>query len=113
MPAFSPDPALRVHPVIMCGGAGTRLWPASRPSRPKQFLSLLGPRSLFQETALRLAAVAGAQPPVVVAGVTHQAAIEQQLREIGMEGVLLLEPEGRDSGPAIAAAAAWIARSGE
>ena len=111
MPGSPPDPAPRVHPVIMCGGAGTRLWPASRPSRPKQFLSLVGDRSLFQETALRLAAIRGAQPPVVVAGAAHQGWIERQLGEIGLKGVLLLEPEGRDSGPAIAAAAAWIART--
>ena len=100
---------MALYPVIMCGGSGTRLWPVSRPDRPKQFIPLVGDRSSFQETALRVAAIAGAAPPVVIAGLRHRAAIEAQLAAIGVEGVLLLEPEGRESAAAIAAAAAWIA----
>ena len=98
-----------IYPVILCGGSGTRLWPASRPSRPKQFIPLTGERSLFQETVLRLAGIEDARPPVVVAGAGHRAAIERQLSELGIKGVVMIEPEGRDSAPAIAAAAAWIA----
>ena len=59
--------SLATYPVIMCGGSGTRLWPASRPSRPKQFIPLLGPLSSFQQTVLRLAGVENAAAPVIVA----------------------------------------------
>ncbi|MFC0632411.1 AGE family epimerase/isomerase [Brevundimonas balnearis] len=100
---------MALHPVIMCGGSGARLWPASRPDRPKQFIPLLGPRSLFQETALRVAPLAGPGAElVVVAGVRHMPMIRRQLAEIGLEALILLEPEARDSGPAMAAAAAWL-----
>ena len=97
-----------VIPVIMCGGSGTRLWPASRGARPKQFVPLVGPRSSFQETLLRVAPLAQGARPVVVAGVAHGALVASQLEEIGLEADVLLEPEPRDSAPAIAAAAAWI-----
>jgi mannose-1-phosphate guanylyltransferase/mannose-6-phosphate isomerase len=100
---------MRIYPVILCGGSGTRLWPASRPSRPKQFIPLIGDRSLFQNTVARLQGLAGAQAPIVVAGADHRAAIERQLAELGISGVIIVEPEGRDSAPAIAAAAHWIA----
>ena len=94
--------------MILCGGAGTRLWPASRPSRPKQFLPLLGERSLFQDTVLRMRGLPGGIAPVVVTGKAHLDAIRRQLEEIGAEAFLIVEPEGRDSAPAIAAAASWI-----
>jgi mannose-1-phosphate guanylyltransferase/mannose-6-phosphate isomerase len=97
-----------VHPVILCGGSGTRLWPASRGARPKQFIPLVGARSTFQETIARTAALAEHAVPLVVAGERHHAILVEQLAEIGAEAVLLLEPEGRDSAPAMAAAAAWI-----
>ncbi|WP_404418243.1 AGE family epimerase/isomerase [Brevundimonas vesicularis] len=97
-----------IYPVIMCGGSGTRLWPASRPSRPKQFIPLAGNRSLFQETVARVAGLAeGGGQLVVVAGVSHRSAILQQLEEVGIDAVVLLEPEGRDSSAAMAAAALW------
>jgi mannose-1-phosphate guanylyltransferase/mannose-6-phosphate isomerase len=92
----------------MCGGSGTRLWPASRPSHPKQFLPLVGERSMFQDTVLRVAGLAGAADVVVVAGLAHRALIEAQLCEIGTTAVVLLEPEARDSAAAMAAACAWI-----
>ena len=98
-----------VVPVILCGGAGTRLWPASRPSRPKQFLPLLGARSLFQDTVLRMGRLKGAAEAVVVTGQAHLDAIRRQLEEIGAEAFVIVEPEGRDSAPAMAAAASWIA----
>lgn len=100
---------MSVYAVIMCGGSGSRLWPASRPDRPKQFIPLIGERSSFQETALRVMGVRGAGELVVVAGARHAALIEAQLEALGLSATLLLEPEGRDSGPAIAAVAAWIA----
>lgn len=103
------DPVTQLlYPVIMCGGAGSRLWPASRPSRPKQFIPLAGNRSLFQETAMRVAGLAeGGGRLIVVAGVGHRTWIVDQLEEIGIEAQLLLEPEARDSAAAMAAAAAW------
>lgn len=100
---------MTIYPVIMCGGAGSRLWPASRPGRPKQFLALAGERSLFQDTVLRVAPLAEGRM-VVVAGARHADAVAAQLAGIGIEAVILLEPEARDSGPAMAAAAAWIER---
>ena len=100
-----------IYPVIMCGGSGTRLWPASRPSIPKQFIPLAGNRSLFQETVARVAAlVDGGGELVIVGGVAHKRAIIDQLEQIGVGTVILLEPEGRDSSAAMAAAALWTAR---
>jgi len=96
------------YPVIMCGGSGVRLWPASRTTRPKQFIPLLGERSLFQETALRVAGVAGASDLLIVAGEAHADAIREQLADIGVGATILLEPQARDSAAAIAAACAWI-----
>lgn len=98
---------MAIHPVILCGGAGTRLWPASRAERPKQFLPLTGDRSLFQETVLRAAPLADGGL-IVVAGQVHEPALIEQLAEIGVEARLILEPEGRDSAPAMAAAALVI-----
>lgn len=99
------------YPVIMCGGAGTRLWPASRPTRPKQFLNLAGSGSLFQNTARRVAPLAlGGGSLVVVCGLGHRDAVLDQLTESGLTAVVLLEPEARDSAPAMAVAAAWIER---
>ena len=98
------------YPVIMCGGSGTRLWPLSRPSRPKQFIPLIGSRSTFQQTALRLSKLSNARPLLVVAGVSHADWIASELEAIGVAGNVLLEPSARDSAPAVAAAAAWIAR---
>ena len=100
---------MTIYPVIMCGGAGSRLWPASRPGRPKQFLALAGPRSLFQDTVLRVAPLAeDGGGLIVVAGTGHADTIAAQLAEIGVEATVLLEPEARDSAPAMAAAAAFI-----
>jgi mannose-1-phosphate guanylyltransferase/mannose-6-phosphate isomerase len=101
--------ALRIHPIILCGGAGARLWPMSRGGRAKPFLPLLGTRSLFQDTVLRMTGLAGGQQPLIVAGPVHVEMIERQLAELGMSATVMIEPEGRDSGPALAAAAAWVA----
>jgi mannose-1-phosphate guanylyltransferase/mannose-6-phosphate isomerase len=103
---------MKIYPVIMCGGSGARLWPASRPSRPKQFIPLSGNRSLFQDTALRVAPLAdGGGRLIVVAGVSHRQWVIEQLDEIGVEAHVLLEPEARDSAAAMAAAAAWTERA--
>ena len=100
---------MALFPVIMCGGAGTRLWPASRPARPKQFLALTGKRSLFQETVARVAPLVGEGGQlVIVGGLAHRHWIVEQLAELGVRAQVLLEPEGRDSAPAMAAAAVWV-----
>ena len=100
---------MRLYPVIMCGGAGTRLWPASVEARPKQFIPLVGPLSTFQETALRVSGIGETGELVIIGGARHADLMEAQLAAIGLNATLLLEPEGRDSAAAIAAAAAWIA----
>jgi len=100
---------LAIYPVIMCGGSGSRLWPASRPAHPKQFLPLVGALSMFQETVLRVADLGEAGDMVVVAGIAHGELISAQLAEIRVSATVLLEPEPRDSAPAMAAACAWIA----
>lgn len=102
---------MALFPVIMCGGAGTRLWPASRPSRPKQFIPLAGNRSLFQDTASRVAGLARHGGRLIVIGsAAHRDTISAQLTEIGVEAQVLLEPQARDSAAAMAAAAAWVLR---
>ncbi|MFN3669035.1 MAG: AGE family epimerase/isomerase [Brevundimonas sp.] len=95
----------------MCGGSGVRLWPESRPDRPKQFLPLIASRSLFQQTAARMAPLAAdGGALLVVAGAAHQATVRDQLDRLGLSAVLIVEPSARDSAPAAAAAVEWIAR---
>ena len=102
---------MALYPVIMCGGTGTRLWPASRPSRPKQFIPLAGNRSLLQEAAVRVASLAGDDGRlIVVGGLDHRVWIIEQLAELEIDAQILLEPEARDSAAAMAAAAVWAAR---
>jgi len=91
----------------MCGGAGTRLWPASREVRPKQFLPLFGPRSTFQDTLLRVSDPALFERPIVITNTAYRFMVLEQLAEIGIEADVLLEPARRDSGPAIVAGAAF------
>jgi mannose-1-phosphate guanylyltransferase / mannose-6-phosphate isomerase len=100
---------MNIRPLIMCGGSGTRLWPVSRDSFPKQFAPLLGARSSFQETVLRVADPDRFDPPLIVAGQKHHFMIQRQLDEIGVKAERLLEPMARDSGPAIVAGVSLIA----
>jgi mannose-1-phosphate guanylyltransferase/mannose-6-phosphate isomerase len=102
---------MSLHPIVLCGGPGSRLWPASTARRPKPFVDLLGGLSLFQRTLARLAALPDAAPPVIVTGVDHLAQAKAQSDALGGVGTFLVEPMGRDSGPAILAAAVWIART--
>jgi mannose-1-phosphate guanylyltransferase / mannose-6-phosphate isomerase len=97
----------RIIPLIMCGGAGTRLWPASREVRPKQFLPLFGERSTFQDTILRVSDPALFERPIVITNAAYRFMVIEQLAEIGREADILLEPIRRDSGPAIAAGAVF------
>lgn len=101
----SPGP---VVPVILSGGAGTRLWPLSRELYPKQLLALAGPRTMIQDTALR--ATGGAfGAPVVVCNEEHRFIIAEQLREVGVAPrAILLEPVGRNTAAAAAAAAGLL-----
>src|ERR1700759_4734783 len=94
----------------MCGGAGTRLWPASREVHPKQFLSLFGARSTFQETLLRVSDATLFERPIVITNEAYRFMVLEQLAAIGREADVLLEPMRRDSGPAIAAGAAFAQR---
>ena len=98
-----------VTPVILSGGTGSRLWPVSRASFPKQFWPLVSTRSLIQDTALR-ALGEGFSAPVVVCNEEHRFLVAEHLREIGVAGSqILLEPFGRNSAPAITAAALLVA----
>ncbi len=100
-----------ITPVILCGGSGTRLWPLSRKSYPKQFASLLGDQSLFQASAARLRGPAYADPVIVTAD-AFRFIVVQQLGDVGITpSAVLIEPEGRDTGPAILAAAIHLAQS--
>lgn len=93
----------------MCGGAGTRLWPASVAERPKQFLSLAGgDESPFQHAVRRVTDLVNGRQPIVIGGLRHFNAICAQLATIRHEAAIILEPEPRDSAPAIGAAAAAI-----
>ena len=95
-----------IQPVILSGGSGTRLWPASRSMYPKQLLQLTGERTMLQETALRLAGKDGLTgESIVVCNEAHRFLVAEQLREIGSQAKIVLEPEGRNTAPAVAVAA--------
>ncbi|MCF4125823.1 mannose-1-phosphate guanylyltransferase/mannose-6-phosphate isomerase [Methylobacterium sp. SyP6R] len=95
-----------IHPVILCGGSGTRLWPASRESFPKQFIPLAEPgRSSFQATAARLSDPATFARPAVITANDARFLVAEQLAQGGVAADILLEPCRRDSAPAVAVAA--------
>src|ERR1051326_8271662 len=95
----------RIHPVILSGGSGTRLWPLSRALHPKQLLPLLSDRSLLQETALRVSARERFAPPLVVTNDEYRFIVAEQLRLSGIAPhSIILEPAQRNTAPA-----AWIA----
>lgn len=99
-------------PVILSGGSGTRLWPLSRDARPKQFLPLVGVRSLFQQALLRTHGIAAAREPLVVCNEAHRFIVAEQLRELGVRpAAVVLEPVGRNTAPAVAVAALLALRS--
>ncbi|AQS88378.1 mannose-1-phosphate guanylyltransferase [Neoasaia chiangmaiensis NBRC 101099] len=103
--------APRIVPVILSGGSGSRLWPISRGSYPKQFWPLLTDKTLLQETALR-GEGAGLSAPIVVCNAEHRFIIAEQLREVGIHDArIVLEPVARNSAPAIAAAAFLVAET--
>jgi mannose-1-phosphate guanylyltransferase/mannose-6-phosphate isomerase len=109
---------IQVTPVILCGGSGTRLWPLSRTGFPKQFLCLTGNQSLFQQAAQRLVALGNdsihVSAPVIVSGEDHRFLASEQLREVGIKlGCALLEPQGRNTAPALTLAALAAVQKGE
>lgn len=95
---------MSILPVIMAGGAGTRLWPMSRASHPKQFLRLHGEHTMLQETVKRLSGL-DILAPVTICNEEHRFFVAEQLREIDKLGAIILEPVGRNTAPAIALAA--------
>jgi len=99
----------KIQPVIMCGGSGTRVWPESRESLPKQFIPLIGDRSTFQSVVSLVGDRTVFEQPVVITNFDYRFRVAEQLKEIGAEATILLEPERRDSAAAVGAAAAWAA----
>ena len=103
----------KLQPVLLSGGSGTRLWPLSREAYPKQFLPLAGHDTMLQATWQRVADIASAAP-IVVANEEHRFLVAEQLRQIGVPTPsILLEPVGRNTAPAIAAAALQAMSGGE
>ena len=99
-----------IHPVILSGGAGSRLWPLSRSLFPKQLLALAGKQSLIQDTALR-AGGSDFAAPLIVCNIEHRFLIAEQMREAGVTpGAIVLEPMGRNTAPAAAIAALMVAK---
>lgn len=98
----------QITPVLLCGGSGTRLWPLSRKSYPKQFVPLVGETTLFQASAQRLAG-ADFQAPMVLTNADFRFIVTEQLAAVGIDpGAVLIEPAGRNTAPAVLAAALWL-----
>lgn len=100
-----------ITPVLLCGGAGTRLWPLSRKSYPKQFASLVGDSTLFQASAQRLNGE-GFTAPIVLTNSDFRFIVTEQLSEIGIDpGSILIEPTGKNTAPAVLAAALYLEKT--
>ena len=103
---------MKLIPIILCGGSGTRLWPLSRDTFPKQFINLTGAASPLQETIKRCALINGISPPVLVCAEEHRFLVSEQLRSIGIDSfTVLLEPVAKNTAPALAYAASYILAS--
>ncbi len=105
---------MKITPVILAGGSGTRLWPLSRKLYPKQFMPLVENHTLLQSTLLRLASVEHIQPPIVLCNEAHRFIVAEQLREIDIQPqAIVLEPVGRNTAPALAVAAMLAKKNDE
>lgn len=94
-----------ITPVLLCGGVGSRLWPVSRQGRPKQYLNLIGETSMLQQTLTRIEALAQTSP-IIVCNEEHRFLVAEQVRQLGLTSpTIILEPEGKNTAPAIALAA--------
>ncbi|MBS0174774.1 MAG: mannose-1-phosphate guanylyltransferase/mannose-6-phosphate isomerase [Nitrospira sp.] len=103
-----------IVPVILSGGSGTRLWPQSREAYPKQFLALVDDQTLLQATVGRITSLQGVADPLVICNEEHRFMVAEQLRVCGMQAAaILLEPEGRNTAPAVALAALHAVAGGE
>ena len=97
---------MQIIPVILSGGSGTRLWPLSRKEYPKQFLTLVGHNTMFQETILRLRGLDNLVDPIIVCNANHRFLVAEQCQQIDITNpTIILEPIGRNTAPAILAAA--------
>ncbi|MQQ09582.1 mannose-1-phosphate guanylyltransferase/mannose-6-phosphate isomerase [Epibacterium sp. SM1979] len=102
---------MTITPVLLCGGSGTRLWPLSRKSYPKQFAPLVGDTTLFQASSQRLTGD-GYAAPLVLTNSDFRFIVAEQLQEVGIDpGAILIEPEGRNTAPAVLAAALWLEKT--
>jgi len=109
-----PDQQAPILPVILCGGAGSRLWPLSREAFPKQFIALAQNESLFQQTLLRLRSLPAGLPPLIVSSESHRFSIREQMRAVGLaDGRILLEPTAKNTAPAVTLAALWARQEPE
>ena len=101
----------QITPILLCGGSGTRLWPLSRKSYPKQFVPLVGEETLFQSSAKRLSGQ-GFAAPMVLTNSDFRFIVTEQLAEAGLDpAAILIEPEGRNTAPAVLAAALWLEKT--
>ncbi len=100
---------MKIYPVILSGGAGSRLWPLSRAALPKQLLPLVSDKTMLQETALRLAGWPEMMAPLLICGDEHRFLVAEQMRDIAIEPLaIMLESVGRNTAPAVAAAAWYL-----
>ncbi|MCE5974161.1 mannose-1-phosphate guanylyltransferase/mannose-6-phosphate isomerase [Sinirhodobacter sp. WL0062] len=106
---------MKITPCLLCGGSGTRLWPLSRKSYPKQFAALIGEESLFQASARRVSQPMGGlsfAAPLTITNNDFRFIVAEQLTEAGIDpGPILIEPEGRNTAPAVLAAALYLAQT--
>lgn len=108
----TPSNAPPLIPVILAGGSGTRLWPLSRELYPKQLMPLIGQQTMIQDTLSRLVGLPNIHDPIVICNENHRFMVAEQLRQLGLDAAsILLEPVGRNTAPAVAAAALYALKS--
>lgn len=109
-PYFLDETSMKLLPVVLSGGSGTRLWPLSRERYPKQLLPLVGELSMLQATVARLDGIQGLLEPLIVCNEEHRFVVAEQVRLLGKEASIMLEPFGRNTAPALTLAALWATR---